>query len=171
MFSLIGVLAVGAFGINGVALAARKYNFSDLYFSPLASTTLYKIKTECLTNPALQQNGTLQIEDVVNLGEKPGQSDGFAMSSKGELFYGNLPDNGVISTKTSPKLMELDDQETVAQSDVDFLWPDGFAFDGKGKLAVTTTKFHLLQRTNPAEYNYRVIVLRGTGHVYAYNRS
>lgn len=115
------------------------------------------------------QNGTLQMNDVIELGEKPGQSDGFAMTSKGKLYYGNLPGNSVISTKTSPELMDIDDQDIVARSDVDFLWPDNFAFDGNGKLAVTTTKFHLISRTNPDEYNYRVILLRQVRNMYAYN--
>lgn len=120
-------------------------------------------------NPALKQNGTLPISDVINLGDKPGQSNGFAMTSKGELFYGNLPGNSIVSTKTSTKLMEIDDQDTVAQSDVDLLWPNGFGFDGKGKLALTSTKFHLMQMTDPEEYNYRVLLLRHQGHLYSYD--
>lgn len=158
------------FGINGIGLAPRKFNFSHLYFSPLASTILYKIETNILKNPELKQNGTLETDDVLALGEKPGQSDGFAMTSKGHLFYGNLPDCSVISTDTRPESVEIDEQKSVAQSNVDILWPDGFAFDGKGKLAVTTTKFHLLQMTNPNEFNYRVLLLRHIGDVYAYNK-
>ncbi|XP_037033529.1 major royal jelly protein 1-like [Bradysia coprophila] len=168
-FLVNGVPVVTALGINSIALAPKKYDFSELYFSPLASTTLYKIQTECLKNSALKQNGTLRMDDVIDLGEIPGQSDGFAMSSKGELFYGNLPDNSILSTDTSPELTEIDEQKTVARSDIDFLWPDGFGFDGKGKLAVTTTKFHLRQRTDPEDYNFRVVILRHTGHVYSYN--
>lgn len=170
LFVRPGVPVVTALGINNIALAPMKYNYSELYFSPKASTTLYKIATGRLKNPALAQNGTLRMDDVIDLGEIPGQSDGFAMSSKGELFYGNLPGNSVLSTKTSPKLMEIDDQEIVAQSNVDFLWPEGLSFDGKGKLAVATTSFHLRQRTDPEEYNFRVILLRHTGHVYSYNQ-
>lgn len=116
------------------------------------------------------QNGTLQMDDVIVMGDKTGQSDGFAMSSKGELFYGNLQGNSVISTETSPELIEIDEQETIAESDVDLLWPNGFAFDGEGKLTLTTNKFHLMERTDPEEYNFRVLILRHTGHVYAYNR-
>lgn len=146
-----------------------KYNFSELYFSALASTTLYKIAIECLKNPAIKENGTLRMDDVIDLGELSGQSDGFAMSSKGELFYGNVPGNSVLSIKTSPKFMEIDDQDRIAKSDVDFLWPDGFAFDGKGKLAVATTRYHVAGKTDPADYNYRVILLRHAGYVYSYN--
>lgn len=150
-------------------MAPRKYDFCDLYFSPLGSTTLYKIKTDVLKNPDLKQNETLERSDVINLGEKPGQSDGFAMTSKGRLYYGNLPDSSVIYTDTKPELMQIKGQKTVAQSNVDLLWPDGFSFDGKGKLVLTSSKFHLIQRTDPEDYNYRVILLRRTGDVYAYN--
>lgn len=132
---------------------------------------MFKIKTERLTDSALMQNDTLQMNDVIDMGDKTGQSDSFAMSSKGELFYGNLPGNSVISTEMSPELMEIKEQETIAESDVDIFWPDGFAFDGKGKLAVATNKFHLMEMTDPEEYNFRVLILRHTGHVYAYNRS
>lgn len=105
-------------GISGVALAPRKYDFSELYFSPLSSTTLYRVKTKLLTDPELKENGTLKMDDVLELGEKPGQSDGIAMSSDGELFYPNLPGNSVISTETSPKQTKIDRQKTIAQSDV-----------------------------------------------------
>lgn len=160
---------VAPLGINGVGLALRKYGFSHLYFSPLASAALYKIATDILKNPMLKQNGTLQPDDVIKLGEKPGQSDGFAMTSKGRLYYGNLPNSSVITTDTYPELMQIEEQKSIAQSNIDLLWPDGFAFDGKGNLALTTTKFHLIQRTNPGEFNYRVLLLRHTGDVYAYN--
>lgn len=160
---------MGSFGITGIGLAPRKFKFSYLYFSPLASKTLYKIETDILKNPDLQQNGTLNENDVIELGKKPGQSDGFAMTSKGRLYYGNLPKSSVLSTDTYPELMYVKDQKTVAESNVDILWPDDFAFDGKGNLALTTTKFHLIQKTNPAEFNYRVIMLSHTGNVYAYN--
>lgn len=106
---------------------------------------------------------------MIALGEKPGQSDGFAMTSKGLLYYGNLPNSSVISTDTDPELMYIEEQKTVAQSNEDLLWPKNFAFDGKGKLALTTTKFHLISITDPTEYNFRVILLRHIGHVYAYN--
>lgn len=101
------------------------------------------------------------------------QSDGFDMTSTGRLYYGNLPDSSVLSTETYSQLMHIGGQKLAAQSTVDFLWPDDFAFDGESKLALTTTKFHLFisKLINPTEYNYRVIMLRHTGKVYAYNRS
>lgn len=115
--------------------------------------------------------GLWTMDYVIDLGEKLGQSVGFAMSSKGELVYGNLPGNSVISTKTSPELtdIEIDEQHTVAQSEIDLLWPNAFGFDGKGTLAVISDKFHLTQRTDPTVFNYRVLLLRRTGHVYPYN--
>lgn len=94
------------FGINGVGFAPRKFNFSHLYFTPLASTLLYKIETDILKNPGLKQNGTLQQDDVIILGEKSGQSDNLAMTSKGRLYYGNLPDSSVISTDTVSRIGE-----------------------------------------------------------------
>lgn len=90
-------------GVNNIALAPRRYDYSDLYFFPLSSTTLFRVKTECLTNPALKQNATLQMMDVTNVGELKGQSDSFIMSSKGDLFYGNLPGNSIVRRKTSPE--------------------------------------------------------------------
>ncbi len=108
------------------------------------------------------------MDAVSDLGEKLGQSVGIAMSSKGELFYGNLPGNSVISTKTSPKRTNIEEQDNVAQSEIDLLWPNAFGFDGRGKLAVISDKFHLTQMTDPNVYNYRVLLLRRTGHVYPY---
>lgn len=158
------------FGITGQGLAPRKFLFSYLYFSPLASTTIYKIKTDILENPALRQNGTLQQKDALIFGEKPGQSDGFAMTSTGKLYYGNLVENSVISTDTSPQLMQIGPQKIVTESSVDFSWPDTFTFDGNGKLALTTTKFQLFaaKMIDPMEFNYRVTILRYTGPVFAY---
>lgn len=71
LFFLPRVPTVDLVGINGLALAPRKFNFSYLHFSLLASTTLYKIRTDILKNPALKENGTLQQNDVISFGEKP----------------------------------------------------------------------------------------------------
>ncbi|XP_037036803.1 protein yellow-like [Bradysia coprophila] len=169
IFFINGVQTSRLFGITGIGLAPIKFKFSYLLYSPLASKTLYKVESDTLKNPHLKLNGTLNENDVIALGEKPGQSDGFAMTSKGRLYYADLPNCSVISTDTDPEMTHIAEQKTVAQSYVDLLWPKNFAFDGKGKLALTSTKFHLIQATNPTEYNFRVIILRHTGHVYAYN--
>lgn len=175
IFSLNFILKLGvpspvrAYGICGVGLSPRKFNFRELYFSPFGSTTLFKIRTDILKNPDLQPNGILQKNDVVELGVKSGQSDGFAMTSKGRLYYGILPSSSVVSTDTYPELNQIGNQNIVAQSNVDLLWPDAFSFDGKGTLALTTNKLYLIQKYNPTEYNFRVILLRHTGELYAYN--
>lgn len=109
------------------------------------------------------------MDDVVVVGEMKGQSDSFIMSSKGDLFYGNLPGNSVVRAKTSPKRQEIEDQKTVAQSDEELMWPKGMAFDGEGKLVVSSVRFQLLDKSNPNEYNYRILLLKRTDNVYAYN--
>lgn len=93
------------------------------------------------------------------------------MTSKGRLYYGNLIDSSVLLTETYTQLMDIKDQKVVAQSSKDLLWPDDFAFDGKGKLALTTTKLQLFlnRMLNSTEFNYRVIILRHTGDVFANN--
>ena len=127
------------------------------------------MNTSVLQDPARKTNPDLSDSDVLDIGTKPGQSDGMAMDNRGTLRYGDLPGSAVYSTELKQRSTSLGTQRRIAQSTKDLLFPDQFGFDGKGNLLLTTTKFHLFiaDMIKPNEVNYRV--LKFTTGTNAYN--
>ena len=102
-----------------------------LYFAPLRSKRLYRIKTEHLRNDALS------AEDLAGLieeyAEKP-LCDGITIDAKGNVFISDLASKsiGVISAETR--------KYSALVTDSRLLWPDGLCFGLDGKLYFFTNE-------------------------------
>ncbi|WP_460622762.1 SMP-30/gluconolactonase/LRE family protein [Hymenobacter tenuis] len=118
------------FNADGIALSQ---DMQYLYWKPLTSYTLFRIKTEALRNPALSDAQLAQqIED---LGKVPA-SDGMEIDAKNNLYLTAFEDHSIKRRTPDGKI------ETVVQ-DPRLEWPDTFAFSGDGKtLYVTTSAIH-----------------------------
>ncbi|RSK46344.1 SMP-30/gluconolactonase/LRE family protein [Hymenobacter perfusus] len=118
------------FNADGIALSQ---DMQYLYWKPLTSYTLFRIKTEALRNPALTDAQlAAQIED---LGKVPA-SDGMEIDAQNNLYLSAFEDHSIKRRTPAGKI------ETVVQ-DPRLEWPDTFAFSGDGKtLYVTTSAIH-----------------------------
>ncbi|RSK37333.1 SMP-30/gluconolactonase/LRE family protein [Hymenobacter metallilatus] len=115
---------------DGIALSQdRQY----LYWKPLTSYNLYRIKTEALRNPVLTDAQLAsQIED---LGKVPA-CDGMEIDAQNNLYLTAFEDHSIKRRTPAGKI------ETMVQ-DPRLEWPDTFAFSGDGKtLYVTTSAIH-----------------------------
>ncbi|WP_019948276.1 SMP-30/gluconolactonase/LRE family protein [Hymenobacter aerophilus] len=120
----------GQFNADGIALSHdRQY----LYWKPLTSYALYRIKTEALRNPALTEAQLVaQIED---LGKVPA-CDGMILDAQNNLYLTAFEDHSIKRRTPAGKI------ETVVQ-DPRLEWPDTFAFSADGRtLYVTNSAIH-----------------------------
>ena len=67
--------------INGVAVSPACQGSRFLYFSPLTSLKLFRVKTAALNDE--EEDISSSVEE---LGSKPSQSDGLAMDNRGNLY-------------------------------------------------------------------------------------
>ncbi|MCA8833081.1 SMP-30/gluconolactonase/LRE family protein [Hymenobacter pini] len=118
------------FNADGIALSQ---DMQYLYWKPLTSYNLYRIKTEALRNPALSDAQLAQqIED---LGKVPA-CDGMEIDAQNNLYMTTFEDHSIKRRTPAGKI------ELVVQ-DERLEWPDTFAFSGDGKmLYVTTSAIH-----------------------------
>jgi sugar lactone lactonase YvrE len=118
------------FNADGIALSQ---DVQYLYWKPLTSYTLFRIKTEALRNPALTDAQLAsQIED---LGKVPA-SDGMEIDAANNLYLSAFEDHSIKRRTPAGKI------ETVVQ-DPRLEWPDTFAFSADGgTLYVTTSAIH-----------------------------
>ena len=118
------------FNADGIALSQ---DMQYLYWKPLTSYTLFRIKTEALRNAGLSDTQLAsQIED---LGKVPA-SDGMEIDAANNLYLSAFEDHSIKRRTSAGKI------ETVVQ-DPRLEWPDTFAFSGDGKtLYVTTSAIH-----------------------------
>ncbi|GAA3998287.1 L-dopachrome tautomerase-related protein [Hymenobacter fastidiosus] len=116
------------FNADGIALSQdRQY----LYWKPLTSYTLFRIKTAALRNPALSDAQLAQqIED---LGKVPA-CDGMEIDANDNLYMTAFENHSIVRRTPAGKI------ETVVQ-DPRLEWPDTFAF-ADGSLYVTTSAIH-----------------------------
>ena len=120
----------GQFNADGIALSKnREY----LYWKPLTSYSLYRIKTAALRNPALSDAQLAsQIED---LGKVPA-CDGMILDARDNLYMTTFEDHSIRRRTPAGKL------ELVVQ-DPRLEWPDTFAFSADGgTLYVTNSAIH-----------------------------
>ncbi|SEU02793.1 SMP-30/gluconolactonase/LRE family protein [Hymenobacter actinosclerus] len=120
----------GQFNADGIALSHdRQY----LYWKPLTSYALYRIKTEALRNPALSEAQLVaQIED---LGKVPA-CDGMILDAQNNLYLTAFEDHSIKRRTPAGNI------ETVVQ-DPRLEWPDTFAFSADGRtLYVTNSAIH-----------------------------
>ncbi|MBG8554609.1 SMP-30/gluconolactonase/LRE family protein [Hymenobacter guriensis] len=118
------------FNADGIALSQ---DMQYLYWKPLTSYTLFRIKTAALRDPALSDAQlTQQIED---LGKVPA-CDGMEIDAQNNLYMTTFEDHSIKRRTPTGKI------ELVVQ-DPRLEWPDTFAFSADGgTLYVTNSAIH-----------------------------
>ncbi len=109
-------------GVHPIAFDRRS---EWLYFGPMRSPKLYRVKTEHLRNASLPPDKLAGL--VEEYSAKP-LCAGISLDSKGNIYVADLPGKaiGLIAAGTR--------QYRVLASDPRFLWPDGLCFGPDGKL-------------------------------------
>jgi len=117
------------FNADGIALS---HDFQYLYWKPLTSYKLYRIKTEALRNASLSDAQLAQqIED---LGKVPA-CDGMEIDAANNLYLTAFETNSIMRRSPDGKV------ETIAQ-DKRLQWPDTFSLTADGTLYVTNSAIH-----------------------------
>ncbi|UPL48768.1 major royal jelly family protein [Hymenobacter sublimis] len=117
------------FNADGIALSQ---DLQYLYWKPLTSYKLYRIKTEALRNPALSDAQLAQqIED---LGKVPA-CDGMELDAQNNLYMTTFEDHSIKRRTPAGKI------ELVVQ-DPRLEWPDSFSLTADGTLYVTNSAIH-----------------------------
>jgi len=113
---------------DGIALSPDR---QWLYYKPLSDMKLYRIRTEDLRNPALDEKDLeKRVED---LGSNFPASDGMIFDRQGNLYLGDLEHNAIVELSPALKM-------DVFAHDSDLLWPDTFAWSPQGELYVTCSQ-------------------------------
>jgi sugar lactone lactonase YvrE len=140
--------------IGGVRSLALDRHGEYLYFGPMRSLKLYRIKTEHLRNASLPAEKLAGL--VEEFSNKP-LSAGISLDSKGNIYVADLPGKaiGMITAATH--------QYKVLVSDPRLIWPDGLCFGSDGKLYFFTNIRHVKPRgeqafsaDSPTNYLFRL---------------
>jgi sugar lactone lactonase YvrE len=110
-----------AFHSDAIALAP---DGNYLYYQPIASTTLYRVKTDALRDP----RGTPHVEKFA----KTFPVDGIWMDAKGNIYLSNLQAEGVSRLAPDRKI------QTVL-TDPRLQWPDTFSEGPDGSIYITAS--------------------------------
>lgn len=131
---LDGTLADPDGGVRPIALDRRS---EWLYFGPMRSQKLYRVKAEHLRNITLSPDKMAGLVEEYSV--KPICSS-ISLDSKGNIYVSDLPGKaiGIIATGTR--------QYRVLAADPRFLWPDGLCFGPDGKLYFYTNPRNALPR-------------------------
>jgi sugar lactone lactonase YvrE len=109
-------------GVRPLALYRRG---EWLYFGPLRSLKLYRVKTEHLRNPSLSPEKLAGL--VEEYSSKP-VCAGITIDSKGNIYVSDLAENSIGMITTGTK------QYRILATDPRLLWPDGLCFGADGQL-------------------------------------
>ena len=131
-----------------------------LYFGPLRSNRLYRIKTEHLKNSSLS---AVKLAGLVEQYSDKPICAGITMDSKGNIYVSDLSQKaiGLIPSKTK-KYQKL-------VSDPRFLWPGGLCFGIDGRLYFYTNASRIKMNSNRSSTPYSNFLFRvqtsGSGRV------
>lgn len=109
-------------GVNPLAID-RKGEW--LYFGPLRSHKLYRVKTEHLRDPALSPDRLAGL--VEEYAAKP-LCDGITLDNKGNIYVSDLSAKAIGMISAGSK------EYRILATDPRFLWPDGLCFGADGRL-------------------------------------
>lgn len=110
---------------GGVSALALDRKGEWLYFGPMRSRRLYRIRTEHLRNAALAQDKLAGL--VEEYASKP-VCNGISLDSKGNIYVSDVGAKGVGMIAAGTK------QYRVLATDSRVFWPDGLCFGADGKL-------------------------------------
>lgn len=111
------------FGSDGIAIS---HNGKHLYYSPLSSRRLYRVRTDVLVDKNADE------EEVADRGFA---SDGLESDDKGRLYLTDYEDNAILRRKVDGSY------ETLAY-DPRLLWPDTLSLASEGYLYVIANQLH-----------------------------
>lgn len=137
---------------DGIALSPNR---EWLYFKPLTDNKLYRIATSLLRDFETPKN-TVE-EGVQDLGTFT-TTDGMIFDRKGNLYFGDLENNGII--KITPNLQ----MQQLVQDDDQLIWPDSYSISEDGYLYITASQIQLMpwfhQGENKTKLPYKVLRLK-----------
>jgi sugar lactone lactonase YvrE len=115
---------------DGIALSRDgKY----LYYIALTSHTLYRIRTDALSDESFSsENLARKVETVATVPA----TDGMMFDQDGNLWMGGLESNGVNMRDQDGNLVRVLQSPTIR-------WADSFAMDKGGNIYFTTSQIHL----------------------------
>lgn len=121
---------------DGIALDAKN---NWLYYHALTGRTLYRIKTDALTDEKLSSSDL--EKKVENIGET-GPPDGMLEAPDGSVYITSIEDNSIV--RFTPETRKLD---RIVQ-DERLSWPDSVAWGPDGALYITASQIQHMPRFN-----------------------
>jgi len=118
------------FGSDGIAIS---HNGKHLYYSPLSSRRLYRVRTDVLVDKNADEEEVAAT--VEHLGDRGFASDGLESDDKGRLYLTDYEDNAILRRKVDGSY------ETLAY-DPRLLWPDTLSLASDGYLYVIANQLH-----------------------------
>ncbi|KAK3587994.1 hypothetical protein CHS0354_014514 [Potamilus streckersoni] len=171
-----GVTVDVPIGINGIAMSP---DFRFVYYGSVAGITMYQVPTYILrkefTNEAYRK-------EVRKVGDKPSQSDGMAMTVKGNLYFGALTKTSLYkwnvyldsSLPVGSDRVLMKTVEAVACNNETMQWIDTIGVDEQGILWFTASpiqKFLLgmLDFSGKSGPNFYILRMNISDMGYLYN--
>ena len=118
---------------DGIALTG---DGEYLYYIALTGHTLYRIKTDALTDESLSPEELARLVETV---AAVPATDGIMFDQAGNLWLGGLENNAVNMIDPEGNLIRV-------LQDSDIRWADSFAMDRKGNIYFTTSQIHLPEK-------------------------
>jgi sugar lactone lactonase YvrE len=116
-------------GVDSIALDARG---EWLYFAPVTSLHLYRVRTADLRN---EQLGAGELAGKVEVFAEKTMSDGITIDSADNLYLTDPEHSAIVQLRADQSL------ETLVKDDR-LRWPDGFSWGPDGWLYVTCSALH-----------------------------
>lgn len=126
-------------GINPITVDPTN---SWVYFAPMTSASMYRVRTTDLLDENLSDNEL--VEKVERYGDKV-ISDGSTVDAAGNVYITAMTDNAIGVTKPDGSY------EVLFQSDEDLPWPDGFSIGVDGFVYATINELHRSPVLNDGE--------------------